>query len=237
MPSSKRARRASATAAARRCRRRRCPSARAAPRRAARAPVGRDQRRRLPGVFQRLAQAPARSPAPPPRDPASSASRMPLKPPLGRLERLPFVRESGAAMALATARAARRRAAAPPDQRQRCTSPRATPIRSSSSFRWNCGWLASPRPFSSGPERIPLLVGKMFGEPKPGQHDHALGHPRNAGDERGDRRRGRGDAGRDGEAGRRLVPPALCASAWSSRLRRSARSIAPRSASICGHCS
>ena len=122
-------------------------------------PVGRDQRRGLARRLQRLAQR--------------ERDRLRLRGRIGKLgqrgcplsrrsagcKRLPFVREIrrrhrvGDRPRCAPAARPRR-----PDQRQRCTSPRATPIRSSSSFRWNCGCVASPRPFSSGPERVPFLV-------------------------------------------------------------------------------
>ena len=92
----------------------------------------------------------------------SSARRIPLSRRSAGRKRLPFVGEVGAAMALATARPRAGDEAPPPDQRHCCTSPRATPSRSSRSFRWNCGWLASPRPSSSGPSASHSSSGKMF---------------------------------------------------------------------------
>ena len=132
------------------------------------------------------------------------------QPPLGARQRLPFVREIGRRHRIGD-RAARAPATRPrhPTMRQRCTSPRATPMRSSSSFRWNCGWVASPRPFSSGPSASHSSSGKTSASHKPGQNDHAFGHPRNARDERRNRRRRGGDAGGDGKPRRRLALPAL----------------------------
>ena len=60
-----------------------------------------------------------------------------------------------------------------------------------------------------GPERIPFLVGHRSGERQAGQDDRAFRHACDRREQRGDRRRGGGDAGGDGEAGWRLPLPAL----------------------------
>ena len=52
---------------------------------------------------------------------------------------------SAGAIALAMARLRAAGASRPPPQRQRSTSPRPTLIRSSSSLRWNCGWVSIAR--------------------------------------------------------------------------------------------
>ena len=98
-------------------------------------PVGSDQRRRLPGVSSASRSASAIACASAAAS-ANSAARTPLKRPFGGLQSAPFVAEFGAVIALATARAAHgRRCAHARLPARRCTSPRATPIRSSSSFR------------------------------------------------------------------------------------------------------
>ena len=86
----------------------------------------------------------------------------------------------GGAIAWAMARLLAAGASLPPPQRQRSTSPRATLIRSSSSFSWNCGWVSIEgrvRPVSGsgscGPERAPFLLGHV--EVERGKDDESPG--------------------------------------------------------------
>ena len=81
-----------------------------------------------------------------------------------------------------------------------------------------------------GPKRLPFLIRKRPGEAEPGKHDHALRHARNAGKKRRDGRRCGRDAGSDREARWRVLRPPARRSCRNRRLRRSVKSIRPRSA-------
>ena len=231
-----RSRRASATAAGRRCRRPRSPSARAAPRRApASWRSGVTRAAVLPGVSSASRRASAIACA---SAAASGSSPGECRSGAGSAARqsLPFVRKIRRGHRIGDRSRPRRRrdraartsaSAAPRRGRRRCG-------RAIASDEIADGWLAAA--VVVGAERVPFLVRQDVGQPQAGQDDHAVGHSRDAREQRGNRRRRGGDSGGDGESGRRLVFQ-RSASRRSRRLRRSARSIAPRSARIPGQCS
>ena len=117
--------------------------------------------------------------------------------------------KSAAVIALATARPRIARAADRPAQRHSRTSPRAIahPIEQQLQMELRMAFLA--RPSSSGPSASHSSSGITEARLRPGQHDHAFGHVRDAPQQRGDRRRGGGDPGRDREAVRRRALPPL----------------------------
>ncbi len=218
-------------AACRRCRPPRCPNARAAPTtRAASWRSGVTSAAVLPGVSSASRSASAIACAS-----AAGSGKLgepdAAQPPLGGRQGLPFVREVGRRHRVGD-RARRAPATMPHRRTSAMAAPRsrATPSRSSSSFRWNCGCVGFAAPVLVRAQAPPIpRRGRRSASHKPGSTTIPSGI-------RATR------ATSAATAGAAVVMPAATvnpgggssfhrsASRCSKRLRRSARSIAPCSA-------
>ena len=131
----------------------------------------------------------------------SSASANSGQPPFGRRQVLPFVARSRARPSRWRPPAPRAGGDAAPPERSpglHFLARDAHAIEQQLQMELRMGLLASA--LLVGPERVPFLLGHEVGEPQPGRTTIPSGI-RATGRQRRDRRRGGGDAGRDGEPG------------------------------------
>ena len=164
-----------ATAAGRRCRRRRSPSASSCgrdPR--GEGAVGRDQGRGLARRLERLAQRESRSPAPRRRDRPVRYSECRSAAARAAASRAHLSVKAGGGMALAMARPRTAGDAPRPPPRQVATSARATPIAVEQALEMILRMAFLAAPVLVGAERVPFMRRACFRQRQAGQHHRAF---------------------------------------------------------------